>query len=89
MPAFYRACSAINRIARHILSSRDGASETIRVAERVLLFALAESLIEVPSAMTHACTASSPLAVSPDLIGFSVGSENPDDWLAALAQTLG
>ena len=72
----------------------DGASEAVRVAESTHLFTLAESLggveslIEIPAAMTHASTASSPLAVSPSLVRLSVGLENVDDLLADLSQAL-
>ncbi len=72
-----------------------GAAEATRVAERTHLFALAESLggveslIEIPAAMTHASTANSPFAVSPDLVRLSVGIENVDDLLADLSQALG
>ena len=72
----------------------DGASEAVRVAESTHLFTLAESLggveslIEIPAAMTHASTASSPLAVSPNLVRLSVGLENVDDLLADLSQAL-
>ena len=73
---------------------KGGAAEAIRVAESTHLFTLAESLggveslIEVPVAMTHASTANSPLAISPDLVRLSVGIENADDLLVDLAQAL-
>jgi cystathionine gamma-synthase len=73
---------------------KEGAVEAIRVAESTRLFSLAESLggveslIEVPTAMTHASTVSSPLAITPDLIRLSVGLENVEDLLADLAQAL-
>jgi cystathionine gamma-synthase len=72
-----------------------GAQEAVRVAESTQLFTLAESLggveslIEVPAAMTHLTTASSPLAVDPGLVRLSVGLENIDDLLADLSQALG
>jgi cystathionine gamma-synthase len=44
-----------------------------------------ESLIEVPSAMTHASVADSPLAVSPSLVRLSVGIESVEDLVADLA----
>jgi cystathionine gamma-synthase len=74
---------------------KGGISEAIRVAESTRLFSLAESLggveslIEVPSAMTHASTANSPIAVDPSLVRLSVGLENADDLLADLSQALG
>jgi cystathionine gamma-synthase len=73
---------------------KGGAAEAIRVAESTHLFTLAESLggveslIELPAAMTHASTANSPLAISPDLVRLSVGIENADDLLVDLAQAL-
>jgi cystathionine gamma-synthase len=73
---------------------KGGASEALRVAESTRLFALAESLggveslIEVPAAMTHTSTASSPLAIDPSLVRLSVGLENVDDLLEDLSQAL-
>jgi cystathionine gamma-synthase len=73
---------------------KDGAAEAIRVAESTRLFSLAESLggveslIEVPATMTHASTAFSPLAITPDLVRLSVGIENVGDLLADLSQAL-
>lgn len=49
----------------------------------------AESLIEVPAAMTHQSVADSPLAVDPGLIRLSVGIENVTDLIADLEQALG
>ena len=74
---------------------KGGAEQACRVAESTRLFALAESLggveslIEVPSAMTHASTANSPLAVDPGLVRLSVGIENVEDLLADLKEALG
>ena len=74
---------------------KGGAAESIRVAESTHIFALAESLggveslIEVPTAMTHASTANSPLAIDSSLVRLSVGIENVDDLLADLSQALG
>lgn len=65
------------------------------VVTRTQLFALAESLggveslIELPSAMTHLSVADSPLAVPPGLIRLSVGIEDVEDLLADLGQALG
>ena len=62
--------------------------------KRTQLFALAESLggveslIELPSAMTHGSTKGSPLEVQPGLIRISVGLENKDDLIEDLAQAL-
>jgi cystathionine beta-lyase/cystathionine gamma-synthase len=73
---------------------KGGLSEAVRVAESTRLFALAESLggveslIEVPSAMTHASTANSPIAIDPGVVRLSVGLENADDLLADLSQAL-
>ncbi|MCV7102413.1 cystathionine gamma-synthase [Mycobacterium palustre] len=47
-----------------------------------------ESLIELPSAMTHASTAGSQLEVPDDLVRLSVGIEDVDDLLADLKQAL-
>jgi cystathionine gamma-synthase len=64
------------------------------VVSRTRVFVLAESLggveslIEVPSPMTHASVAGSPLEVSPDLIRLSVGLEDPEDLVADLDQAL-
>lgn len=66
-----------------------------RLVAHTHLFALAESLggveslIELPSAMTHGSTKGSPLEVQPALIRVSVGLENIDDLLGDLAQALG
>ncbi len=72
-----------------------GGLETARkVLARTHLFALAESLggieslIQLPSAMTHASTAGSPLEVAPDLIRISVGLENKEDLIDDLRQAL-
>ncbi|OBB70255.1 cystathionine gamma-synthase [Mycobacterium sp. 852014-50255_SCH5639931] len=48
-----------------------------------------ESLIEYPSAMTHASTAGSQLEVPDDLVRLSVGIEDIADLLADLDQALG
>ena len=48
-----------------------------------------ESLIEHPSAMTHASTAGSQLEVPDDLVRLSVGIEDIADLLADLEQALG
>lgn len=48
-----------------------------------------ESLIEHPSAMTHASTAGSQLEVPDDLVRLSVGIEDISDLLADLDQALG
>lgn len=64
------------------------------VVEGTRLFTLAESLggveslIEIPSMMTHASTADSPLAVPPTLIRLSVGLEAASDLIQDLSQAL-
>ena len=64
------------------------------VCRRARVFTLAESLggieslIELPSAMTHASVAESPLAVPDNLIRLSVGIESATDLIADLAQAL-
>jgi cystathionine beta-lyase/cystathionine gamma-synthase len=73
---------------------KDGRDAAIRVAESTKIFTLAESLggveslIEVPSAMTHLSVVGSPLEVDPGLVRLSVGIENVDDLLADLGQAL-
>ncbi|MFQ3648663.1 MAG: PLP-dependent transferase, partial [Anaerolinea sp.] len=58
------------------------------------LFALAESLggveslIEHPHSMTHASTATSPIAVPAELVRLSVGIEHSDDLLDDLRTAL-
>ncbi len=73
---------------------KGGEQAARRAAEGTRLITLAESLggveslIEVPAAMTHASTASSPLAVDPGLVRLSVGLEHVDDLIADLAAAL-
>jgi len=73
---------------------KGGEEKAKRVAEATGVFTLAESLggveslIEVPSLMTHASTADSPLAVDPGLVRLSVGLEHIDDLIADLDQSL-
>ena len=61
---------------------------------RTRLFTLAESLggveslIELPSAMTHLSVAESPLAVPPGLVRLSVGVEEVADLIADLEQAM-
>lgn len=65
-----------------------------RMVSRTKLFALAESLggveslIEHPYSMTHASTATSPIAVPPELVRLSVGIEHVDDLIDDLRQAL-
>ncbi len=65
-----------------------------KLLARAKVFALAESLggveslIELPSAMTHGSTKGSPLEVQPGLIRISVGLEHKDDLINDLAQAL-
>ncbi len=71
-----------------------GEAAARKLVARTKLFALAESLggveslIELPSAMTHGSTKGSPLEVQPGLIRISVGLENKDDLIEDLAQAL-
>lgn len=73
---------------------KGGEAEARLVVESTHLFALAESLggveslIEIPAAMTHASTASSPIAVEPGLVRLSVGIENIEDLRADLLHAL-
>jgi cystathionine gamma-synthase len=65
-----------------------------RVAESTSIFTLAESLggveslIEVPSAMTHGSVAGSSLEVPAALVRLSVGIEDADDLVADLSEAL-
>ncbi|RPI24333.1 MAG: cystathionine gamma-synthase [Chloroflexota bacterium] len=74
---------------------KGGAEAARQAAEKTRIFALAESLggveslIEVPSLMTHASTAGSPLEVDAGLVRLSVGVEHIDDLIADLEQALG
>jgi cystathionine beta-lyase/cystathionine gamma-synthase len=68
--------------------------EAVALVERTKLWRLAESLggvesmIEVPTLMTHASTADAPFAAPPDLVRLSVGIESIGDLLADLGQAL-
>ncbi len=69
------------------------AAEQLCAKTRVFILAESlggvESLIEHPSAMTHASTAGSQLEVPDDLVRLSVGIEDIADLLADLEQALG
>ena len=71
-----------------------GAEAARKLCSRTEIFILAESLggveslIEHPSAMTHASTAGSQLEVPDDLVRLSVGIEDPADLLADLRDAL-
>jgi len=68
--------------------------EAVALVGRTKLFQLAESLggveslIEVPSRMTHAATATSPFAAPPNLVRLSVGIESAADLIADLEHAL-
>ncbi|BBZ41175.1 cystathionine gamma-synthase [Mycobacterium conspicuum] len=72
-----------------------GRAAAEKLCARTRVFILAESLggveslIEHPSAMTHASTAGSQLEVPDDLVRLSVGIEDIADLLADLEQALG
>ncbi|HEX2905452.1 MAG TPA: cystathionine gamma-synthase [Phototrophicaceae bacterium] len=74
-----------------ILESPEAAK---RMVSRTQIFALAESLggveslIEHPYSMTHASTATSPIAVPSALVRLSVGIEHVDDLITDLRQAL-
>src|ERR1700758_5552642 len=74
---------------------RGGRAAAENLCARTRVFILAESLggveslIEHPSAMTHASTAGSQLEVPDDLVRLSGGIEDVADPLAALEQALG
>jgi cystathionine gamma-synthase len=73
---------------------KSGVDVARKVCESTKIFTLAESLggveslIELPSAMTHASTAGSLLEPPADLVRLSVGIEDIDDILADLSQAL-
>ena len=73
---------------------RSAAERATAIAEATRLFTLAESLggveslIEIPSEMTHLSVAASPLQVDPSLVRLSVGIEAADDLIADLRQAL-
>ncbi|MBW0015328.1 cystathionine gamma-synthase [Mycobacterium sp.] len=73
---------------------RGGRAAAEKLCARTRVFVLAESLggveslIEHPSAMTHASTAGSQLEVPDDLVRLSVGIEDVADLLADLEQAL-
>ncbi len=75
-----------------ILHGGESAART--VVRETNLFTLAESLggieslIELPTQMTHASVADSPLAVDPGLVRISVGIEYAQDLIDDLAQAL-
>jgi cystathionine gamma-synthase len=74
---------------------KDGAQVARRVAERMRIFTLpeslegVESLIEVPAVMTHASIAGSPLKIDPGLVRLSVGLEHIDDLWEDLERAFG
>ncbi|MHA7648429.1 cystathionine gamma-synthase [Mycobacterium sp. ML4] len=74
---------------------RAGRAAAEKLCAKTSVFILAESLggveslIEHPSAMTHASTAGSQLEVPDDLVRLSVGIEDVADLLADLEQALG
>ncbi|NDJ61163.1 MAG: cystathionine gamma-synthase [Chloroflexi bacterium] len=74
-----------------ILASEPAARQMV---SRTKLFALAESLggveslIEHPHSMTHASTATSPIAVPAELVRLSVGIEHVNDLIADLRAAL-
>jgi cystathionine gamma-synthase len=74
---------------------RGGRAAAEKLCAQTSVFILAESLggveslIEHPSAMTHASTAGSQLEVPDDLVRLSVGIEDVADLLADLDQALG
>jgi cystathionine gamma-synthase len=68
--------------------------EALELVTRTKVWRLAESLggvesmIEVPTHMTHASTADAPFAAPPNLVRLSVGIESLDDLVADLEQAL-
>jgi len=76
---------------------RGGEAEAFKVLNRLKLIWLAvslggtESLAEHPASMTHSDIAPQKqqmLGITPAMIRLSVGTENPDDLIADLAQAL-
>ena len=86
-----RQMSDFGGMVSFLASSSD---EAVALVERTKLWRLAESLggvesmIEVPTLMTHASTADAPFAAPPHLVRLSVGIESIDDLLADLGQAL-
>jgi cystathionine gamma-synthase len=68
--------------------------DALELVTRTKIWKLAESLggvesmIEVPTRMTHASTADAPFAAPPNLVRLSVGIESVDDLVADLEQAL-
>jgi cystathionine gamma-synthase len=68
--------------------------DAVALVARTKIWKLAESLggvesmIEVPTRMTHASTADAPFAAPPNLVRLSVGIESANDLVADLAQAL-
>ena len=68
--------------------------DAVALVARTKIWKLAESLggvesmIEVPTRMTHASTADAPFAAPPNLVRLSVGIESVDDLVADLEQAL-
>ncbi len=73
---------------------KGGPPAALEMVKKTKLFTLAvslggvESLIEVPSGMTHASAAESDIAVDPALVRLSVGIEHVEDLQADLAAAL-
>jgi cystathionine gamma-synthase len=73
---------------------RTASERAVAICEGTRIFALAESLggveslVELPSVMTHASVADSPLEVDEALIRLSCGIEATDDLVADLRQAL-
>ena len=95
-PAYDIAVRQMDRFGGMVSFRVAGGADAAReVCNRARIFTLAESLggveslIELPSTMTHASVADSPLAVPPDLVRLSVGLESVEDLLADLDQMLG
>jgi cystathionine gamma-synthase len=76
------------------LTLHGGEQAARTLATRTRLFTLAvslggvESLIELPSSLTHATMVDTPLAIDPGLVRLSVGIESAADLVADLRQAL-
>lgn len=94
-PQYELALRQMNDSGGMISILLESAEAARRMVSRTKLFALAESLggveslIEHPYSMTHASTATSPIAVPPELVRLSVGIEHIDDLIQDLRQALG
>ena len=62
--------------------------QALRIFTSAVSLGGVESLVEIPSDMTHDVFQGTPLAIDPAMIRLSVGLEHPDDLIADLEQAL-